>query len=618
MTQILEPTNDADIDLDALRARYRLERDKRIRSEGTKQFAYIDAGEFADFGGDPWSDGVKPRETVHDEVEVTILGAGFGGLVAAAYLRKAGLKKIRNVDSAADFGGTWYWNRYPGVACDIESYIYLPLLEEVGTMPSRKYAPGEEIRQHAMNLAKHFDLYRDALFQTEITAVDWDDENQLWTVKTNRGDEYKSRYVILSSGPFSRPKLPNLPGVHDFAGRMMHTSRWDYGFTGGDSSGGLDELADKRVALIGTGATSIQLVPHLARDAKELFVIQRTPSSVDVRGDKETDNVWWESLSPGWQRRRRDNFIAHVQGTGAEENLVGDAWTDIGPVRGMQRLVQSGFAAEPMRTFELADAEKMEEIRERVTDIVNDPATAAALQPWFRHLCKRPAFSDTYLQAFNQDNVTLVDSEGQGVERITERGLVVQGVEYPVDVIIFATGYESNFDIAARAGVAISGRDGLSLGEYWSDGLHTLHGVASRWFPNLLHMGLTQNAYSFNFTHVLEDQAAHLSAIVAEAELRGGAVIEPTEDAQSSWVAFIRAQDVSAGEEFNADCTPGYYNAEGEPAKRTEIFTGGSVAFEGILQQWRESGGMDEILSPVINPERLTMPASDRIDEKSK
>lgn len=597
MTQTQQPSTDNAVDLDAIRARYRLERDKRLRPEGDAQYLFTDAGEFADFGKDPWVGEPESRDTVHDEVDVTILGTGFGGITAGAFMRKAGLGKIRFVDGAGDFGGTWYWNRYPGLTCDVESYIYMPLLEEVGTMPSRKYAPGEEIRQHAINLAKHFDLYRDVLFQTEITALHWSDELERWSVRTNRGDEFTSRYVIVSSGPLQRPKLPILPGVREFGGHMFHTSRWDYDYTGGDASGGLHGLADKRVAVIGTGATGLQVVPQVARDAKEVFVVQRTPSTVDVRGDEPTDKEWWDSLEPGWQRRRRENFFDIVHGAGAEENMVGSGWTDIGPVRGMRRLVESGFTEDPNLAFELGDYEKMEELRARVARIVDDPETSAALQPWYRHMCKRPGFSDLYLEAFNQDNVTLVDSHGQGIERFTEAGFVIQGVEYPVDVIIFATGYELNVDPATRAGVDIRGRGGMPLGEYWSDGLRTLHGWVSRGFPNLLHMGVTQNAHGVNFTHILEEQAEHLSVVVAEAEKRGDVLLEPTQEAEDKWVTFVHERRIDSYS-FNAECTPGYYNAEGKPKKVTEWFDGGPVEFRTLLQEWRESGGFDDVLKP--------------------
>ncbi|MFV9431620.1 flavin-containing monooxygenase [Rhodococcus aetherivorans] len=582
--------------LEALREKYRAERDKRIRPEGNRQYGYIGTGKFENYGADPWTPQVEERATVHDDVDLTILGGGFGGLIAGAFARKAGIDKIRFIDTAGDFGGTWYWNRYPGLACDVESYIYLPLLEEVGTMPSRKYVSGEEIRQHALAIAEHFNLRRDTLFQTKIESVNWDDDRELWTVTTSRGDRFDSRYVLVSGGVLQRPKLPNLPGVEDFAGHAFHTSRWDYDYTGGDHTGGLHKLADKRVAIVGTGATALQVVPHLAEHAKELLVVQRTPSTVDVRADAETDRQWWESLEPGWQNERRKNFIDIVHGQGAEQNLVGDSWTDIGPARGMRRLIDSGFSEDPAVAFELADFEKMEELRRRVTDLVEDPDTAARLQPWYMHMCKRPGFSDRYLQTFNKPHVSLVDTEGQGIERFTAKGFVANGIEHEVDLIIFATGYEVSFDPATRAGVEIRGRKGVPLPEYWADGMRTLHGWVTRGYPNLFHMGVLQNAYSVNYTHILEQQAAHIMTAVTEAERRGDVLVEPSEESESEWVATIRAQG-PAQDEFNAECTPGYYNSEGKPP-RTETLAAGPNEFDRILAEWLATGGLEEVMEP--------------------
>ncbi|MBP2367654.1 flavin-containing monooxygenase [Pseudonocardia parietis] len=581
-------------DLEAIREKYRVERDKRLRPDGTAQYLKA-AGDLAEFAEDHWSDEPVAREPVTDEVDVVVLGTGFGGLTSAAHLRKAGLERIRLVDTAGGVGGTWYWNRYPGVACDIESYIYLPMLEEIGGVPSRKYAPGSEIRRHAERMAEHFDLLRDALLHTEVTSLHWDEEISRWRVGTDRGDAFTARYAVISSGPFNKPKLPGIPGIEDFAGHSFHTSRWDYAYTGGSETvREYPGLADKRVAVIGTGATGVQVVPTIAPSCGELLVVQRTPSAVDRRDDRETDPQWWAELEPGWQRERQENFLAVVSGAPAEEDLVGDRWTDSASARGRLRLM-SGTGEDPALAMEIADHQKMAELRTRVAEIVADPATAAALQPWYRQMCKRPCFSDVYLQAFNRDNVRLVDTEGRGVDRMTETALVVDDVEYPVDVVILATGFEAEADPVVRAGADIRGRDGLPLAEYWADGLRTLHGWVSRGFPNLFQLGSTQNAISFNFAHILEEQSENMAAVVAEAERRG-ALVEPTAEAENGWVDTVRERAMNL-HAFQSECTPGYYNLEGQPMKRTEHFGGGAMEFTQLVRSWRAAGGMDDALS---------------------
>ncbi|MBB3665575.1 cation diffusion facilitator CzcD-associated flavoprotein CzcO [Prauserella sediminis] len=583
--------------VEAIRSRYRAERDKRLRPEGNSQYQRA-AGELADYADDPWSDGPRQRPPLTDEIDAAVIGAGFGGLLAGAHLRKAGLSSIRLIDTAGGVGGTWYWNRYPGVACDIESYIYLPLLEEVGGMPSRKYAPGAEVRRHAERIADHFDLNRDALLHTAVTGLKWDDERSRWRVSTDRGDDFLARYVVVSSGLFGTPKLPGLPGIDEFEGRAFHTSRWDYTYTGGSED--VPEypgLADKRVAVIGTGATSVQVVPSIAPHCGELLVVQRTPSTVDTRDDSPTDPAWWKRTTreSGWQRRRRDNFITLITGGAADEDLVRDKWTDTAPVRGRKLLMSGKGGPDPAFAFEVADHQKMTEMRQRVADIVADPGTAAALQPWYRHLCKRPCFSDTYLQAFNRDNVRLIDTDGQGVERITARGVVVGGVEHPVDVLIFGTGFELGVDAAGRARKMIRGRDGITLHDYWADGMRTLHGATSRGFPNLFQLVTTQNTITVNYGHVLEERAEHLGAMVTEAEKRG-ALVEPTEQAQTAWVDTIRAKAADM-EAFQAECTPGYFNEEGMPRKRNESYGGGALEFSELVRRWITDGGLDEVLS---------------------
>jgi len=581
-------------DPDLLRDRYRSERDKRLRSDANEQYIEI-AGQFAHYLDDPYVE-VQERAALFDEVQVAIIGGGFGGLLAGARLREAGIEDLRVIEKGGDFGGTWYWNRYPGAACDIESYVYLPLLEEVGFMPSRKYATAPEILQHSRNIANHFRLYENACLSTEVTDLTWDDSDRRWIISTNRGDQMRARFVVMANGPLHRPKLPGIPGVERYQGHSFHTSRWDYEYTGGDSNGGLDNLSDKVVGIIGTGATAVQCVPHLGRGAKELFVFQRTPSSIDVRADRLTDPDWAADLQPGWQRRRMDNFNNLVSGIPEAEDLVNDGWTDIiGNLlirmrRGEGEMTPEGIA----RTMEMADFEKMEQVRARVDQIVEDPVMAEALKPWYRQFCKRPCFHDDYLPTFNRPNVHLIDTDGKGVQEITERGVVVDGKEYELDCLIYATGFEVGTEYSRRAGYEVHGRDGVTLTEKWADGASTFQGFYTRDFPNCFIISVVQSGFSANFPHMLDEQSKHLAYVLDHAQRHDVTLVETSQEAEDAWVQTIIDQ-AQYNVKFLEACTPGYYNNEGRPADRTVrngSYGAGSPAFIRVLEQWRAAGDL--------------------------
>jgi cyclohexanone monooxygenase len=585
------------IDVVTLRAKYAEEREKRLRPDGNDQYVPLD-GAFEHFSRDPIADPSFHRDPLTDDVDVVVVGGGFSGLLAAARIRQAGASTVRVIEGGGDFGGTWYWNRYPGVQCDIESYIYLPLLEEIGYIPREKYSYGPEIWAHTQAIGRHFDLYRDACFQTEVTELSWDDPSGRWVVSTNRGDRMTARFVVMAIGALNKPKLPGIPGIDTFRGHCFHTSRWDYGYTGGDTNGNLTGLSDKRVAIIGTGATAVQCVPHLGRWAEHLHVFQRTPSSVDVRGNRPTDAKWVASLEPGWQQKRIDNFGIIVTGGAQEEDLVHDGWTDIlRNLSGMADRSGSGLsAAEIAAQVELADFAKMAQIRRRVDEIVHDPATAAALKPWYRQFCKRPCFHDDYLQTFNRPNVTLVDTGGKGVERITERGIVANGEEYGVDCIIFATGFEVGTGYTRRAGCEIRGRDGVTLTDKWDQKIATYQGVMSRGFPNLLFMGGIQSGSSPNFTELYNEQSQHLGYLVGQTLAAGARTIEPSARAEGEWLQAITATE-EGRIAFQSQCTPGYYNNEGRPGEGPGWFGGnyggGSQAYFRLLREWRAAGALE-------------------------
>jgi len=587
------------VDRDEIRRKYAEERDKRLRPDGARQYKRLES-EFSDLATDPYIP-VAPREALTDHVTFAFVGGGFAGLVVGARLKEAGIEDYRIIEKGGDFGGTWYWNRYPGAQCDTASMVYLPLLEETGHMPTEKYAHATEIRDHCVRIGKHYGLYDKALFHTRVTDFAWDDAKKVWLIRTDRGDAFTAKYIGMGIGPIHVAKLPGLPGIEDFKGKSFHTSRWDYSYTGGTPEGEpLNKLADKRVAIIGTGATAVQCVPHLARDAKELYVFQRTPSSVDERNNAPIDPEWFAGISePGWQQKWYENFVANL-GTGfPEEDLVDDGWTDLG------RRIRAQVIKMPpeertqeniMAAFEDADNGKMEEIRQRATTIVNDPETGENLKAWYRQLCKRPCFHDEYLQAFNRPSTHLIDTNGKGVERITEKGVVANGVEYEVDCIIYASGFEVGTEFVSRAGYDVTGRDGLKLSEYWKDGMRSLHGLHIHGFPNLFFIHSAQAAaFGANYTQNLVDHADTVATVVSHAQAKGYEEVEPSAEAQQKWLDFLLTGP--AARTGNLECTPGYYNNEGQGHGKYGGLAvghpGGAHAYFSYIDEWRNNGAFE-------------------------
>ncbi|MBT5756526.1 MAG: NAD(P)/FAD-dependent oxidoreductase [Acidimicrobiaceae bacterium] len=585
------------MDLDAVRAKYDEEREKRLRADGNEQ--YIEpVGEFAHYLDDPYMP-VAPREPLTDDVEFVFIGGGFAGLVTGARLKEAGIDDVRIIEKGGDFGGTWYWNRYPGAMCDTAAFIYMPLLEETGHMPSRKYTRAPEILEHCQRIGRHYDLYDNAVFSTEVTDLTWDQDAQHWIIRTNRGDQMRAKFVAMGTGPLHRPKLPGIEGIESFAGHSFHTSRWDYDYTGGDPSGApLSNLANKRVGIIGTGATSVQCIPHLAASAGELFVFQRTPSSIDIRNNEDTDPEWFADLKPGWQKEWLVNFTTLQTGGFTDEDLVKDGWTDISQRIRDRVLANGDFSPEGMtQAYHDSDDEKMEEIRARVDAVVHDEATAEALKPWYRQLCKRPCFHDEYLDSFNRESVHLIDTDGQGVNRIDETGVFVGDEHYELDCLIYASGFEVGTSYERRSGFDAVGRNGQPLSEAWADGMTSLHGVHVHGFPNMFVVGPNQGANLIsNVPHNLTERGRTIAAIVRHAVDTNAAEVETTAHAQGEWVAMLE----SGGRSFGNDpsCTPGYYNNEGklDDGAGSRNFLGypdGPVAYFEYIDGWRNSGDFD-------------------------
>ena len=625
MAEATDTFTNLGFDPDALRNKYREERDKRLRQDGNDQYIEV-KGDFSRYVDDPYVEPGFSRESIDAEIEVIIIGGGFGGMLAAARLREIGIDDFRIIEKGGDFGGTWYWNRYPGASCDIESYVYFPLLEKTDFVPKQKYTNAPETLEYCGVIAEKYSLHENALLQTEVTATEWDEELGRWRVSTNRADNILAKYVVHSNGPLNRPKLPAIRGINDYKGHTFHTSRWDYAYTGGDSHGNLSGLADKKVAIIGTGATAVQCVPHLGAAAKELYVFQRTPSSIDVRNNQATDPNWMASQASGWQDERRKNFESLMVGAPVKEDLVNDGWTEafrtlfsgvrdlapskwriglwalLGPLnRDFYRLGFKQYVTKKVtdymdlpRQMEIADFKKMEGIRARADEVVNDKDTAEALKPYYRQFCKRPCFHDEYLSTFNRENVTLVHTDGRGIDEITESGVIFEGTEYEVDCIIFATGFEVGTDYSRRAGYQIRGVDGKSISEKWADGLSTFHGMHSRGFPNAFFFGPAQSGFTATYTYSLDEQSVHLAHILGKARERGANRIEASERAETEWVKTI-VEKARLTADFQEKCTPGYYNNEGNVNTKPQnnTYGGGPIEFFGLMEKWREQGNLD-------------------------
>jgi cation diffusion facilitator CzcD-associated flavoprotein CzcO len=579
---------------DELRAKYLYERDKRIntRPEGNAQFHDL-SGVFADFDKDPYVEPGFTRPPVIEQTDVVIVGGGFGGMMTAAHLFKNDVHNYRLIEKAGDFGGTWYWNRYPGCMCDVESYCYLPLLEDTGYMPTRKYAHASEIFAYCQLLGRTFEMYPKSLFQTEVTGMVWDESANRWMVTTSRGDQLASRFVVIAGGVLHKAKLPGIPGIETFKGHAFHTSRWDYRYTGGSAEDPMVNLKDKNVAIIGTGATGVQAVPKLAESAKQLYVFQRTPSSISVRGQRPTDPEWFKEIAgkPGWQKERIENFTGMITGKNPTVDLVQDGWTKLLGVDTRRHPKDE----EDALLLELIDFRNMDEIRARVDSIVTDEATAEALKPWYKQSCKRPCFHDDYLPAFNRPNVKLVNTDGKGVDRVTPNGLVVDGVEYPVDLLIFASGFEMGTEYSHRLGFDPKGTDGVPMSEAWLNGPYTLHGIHAHGFPNLLMNSATQGGQDVNFAFTLTETGRHMAYTIARCLEEGYVRVEPTIDAEEDWNNVIVATLADYGA-YHANCTPGYLNNEGlTPANlvaagRSGAYMGSALDWVKHLEAWREDG----------------------------
>ncbi|KAJ5587878.1 uncharacterized protein N7459_003643 [Penicillium hispanicum] len=627
------PKDPDDSELLEVKKRYAEERAKRLRDDGNAQFIDISlSARHERFAEDPW---VNPAaiEAVQSKFpnsscEMLIIGAGWGGLQYAIRMVEAGIRPddLRIIDPAGGFGGTWYWNRYPGVMCDIESYSYLPLLEETGFVPKQRYSHGEEIRSYANLVARKWGLADCGVFQTKAQKLVWDEAAKEWQVELVQQRaghavqhlSVRSRFVATATGVLNWPKLPDLPGILHYTGNVFHTSRWAYDVTGGSPTDpSLTKLQDKRVAIIGTGASSVQVVPHLARWSKHLYVLQRTPAAVDRRDQRETDEEWFRKTvaqSKCWQRERMKNFHQHFTlDEQPEINLVDDGWTRAPGLVGL-----AGNANGPKSLEEVAaytaklydiDHPRQSRIRVRVDEQVKDPAIAAKLKPWYPSWCKRPLFHDEYLDTFNRDNVTLVDTDGKGIDSLTEDSITVGNESYPVDVIVFATGFRAPAagSSADKANMTVVGTDGISMSEEWDRvGPTTLHGVLDAKFPNFFLSGPAQASLSGNYRFNLDELAKNAAYIIAESKRRADGkpfAVAPTAEAAEAWATQVMMHGAPLAVVLG--CTPGYGNLEGDidraPVEkqmvmaRSGIWGWGIEDFVAVIEAWRAEGDMQGI-----------------------
>jgi cation diffusion facilitator CzcD-associated flavoprotein CzcO len=584
-------------DPDAVRDKYLAERAKRMTpSRGVIHDLKRDA-RFAKYTRDPFTP-VRDRDGVSDDVDVAIIGAGMAGVVTGAKLRDAGVRKITLIDTAGGIGGTWYWNRYPGVMCDVESYIYLPMLEEMDYIPTHRYAFGDEIRRHLEAIATAYDLVDGALFHSTVDTSTWDERLSRWVVRTDRGDEIRARYLVQAVGILNLMKIPVIPGMDRFSGASFHTARWDYDYTGGGPTDPrLSNLADKVVGVIGSGASAIQAIPPLVESARHVYLFQRTPSVIGERNNAPTDPNFAQQLYPGWQRDRMENFSAVMFGRDVERDLVDDGWT-----RYMAKVthptLEPGLSPEEAaRRIEASDFAIMEHHRRRIDQVVADPAAAEILKPYYRYMCKRPCFHDEYLPTFNSPRLTLVDCPA-GVAEITERGAIANDVGYELDCIIYATGFEAELTpLPRRVGHTIVGRGGVTLEGKWRDGVVSLHGVATHGFPNMFFTPApAQHAVvTTNYTHGMVRGAEHIAATVALLDKADVRVFDVSSEAEETWTNAVVAsfRDSSA---FMAACTPSRLNFEGDPSQanpRNGSYggsTGDLFGYQRLLAEWRTRG----------------------------
>ncbi|MEM6484689.1 MAG: NAD(P)/FAD-dependent oxidoreductase [Pseudomonadota bacterium] len=472
-------------------------------------------------------------------LDVLVVGAGFTGLYMLKKARELGFKSAV-VEAGDDVGGAWYWNRYPGLRCDSPSHIYCYSFDPELTRDwnwSERYPERNEIYAYLRHVSERYDLRKDIQFSHSVTSCTFDENRNVWSVKTDRGFTYEAQFIVAGTGCLTASQMPAIEGIDRFRGRSFHTSRWP--------EGGVDFTA-KRVAVIGTGATAVQCIPLIALQAKQLTVFQRTPTyCIPARNGHVEPEVVADRKNRAHEIREKIKHSFFGFEHEFQEKPIFEATTEEREAVFQQMWDQGGFAYwlgnySEMYFDEDANRIVSEFLHKQIRAIVHDSETAEKLVPKYAFGTKRSPLETNYYDVFNKANVRLIDATADGpIEHVTESGIVAAGEEHQFDIIVYATGFDAM--TGALRKMNIVGRDGAQLNEQWSDGPHTYLGLMVADFPNLFTVTGPQSPSAFSNVPVsIEQHVEMISGILVHLRDRGLALVEPTHDAQSNWGVHLK------------------------------------------------------------------------------
>jgi cation diffusion facilitator CzcD-associated flavoprotein CzcO len=515
--------------------------------------------------------------------DALVIGAGFAGVRTLIELNKLGMSATA-LEAGSDVGGTWYWNRYPGARTDSQSWSYCFPFEEIEQSWdwSERYPGQEEVQRYISYVADHFDVRRQITFNHRVTAASYDPDQNLWTVTTDDASQFTATYLITCLGHLTIPQEPQFKGLETFTGEVYSTARWPKEKV---------DFPGKRVAIIGTGASGIQTIPHVAEVADHLTVFQRTPNYVMPAQNHPLDDEFRQQIKANygevWDKAR-----SHVFGFPLDP--AGRTFDDVTDESERDRIFEEGWKDGGFHfVFETFDDLILDQrsndaaaefIRRKIRETVKDPKTAELLSPkGYPYISKRPPSGTNYYETFNRDNVTLIDVNTDPIEAVTPQGLRTQGGEFDLDVIIFATGFDAV--TGALNNIDITGADGARLSETWAGGPETYLGIGTPGFPNLLMVCGPQSAYA-NIPVIIEGVVGWMGRALSHMQENGYDRLEVTPSATEAWVgqveAIFNATLLPAGESVNS-----WYlgaNTPGKP-RRVLFFFGGAAAYLQALDQ---------------------------------